>query len=130
MFEIAPHGKTVIATLPYEERRAIAQVSKEEARQAVKRLKALIVRHAEPGDDEADPRKSIDVARQGDAILLTSTYIPRVAEDGKTCSIYLSLASADVLANQISAACISPEVRKRTRSAPGAQVRVRKRVKA
>ena len=127
MFDIAPHGKTVVATLPYADGKSVLTLTKPEARQVVTRLRELVKRHGKPEDEPAKPL--FDLKADGDGIVLTYLYAARVLDGGTTCHVYIPLTTADNIANAIQAACLPPAVRKRTRSAPGAQVRVRKRIR-
>lgn len=133
MFSIAPHGKTIVAALPYT-----AQIGGHIGLQAkdlrghLSVLRALLKRFG-PADGESEHPFVIEAAEDG-ATHLFYRFPPNVLDGGKECRIYLSLPEAANLATELTVIEVKTRTRTRVRpqagSAPGAQVRKRTRGRA
>lgn len=128
MFHIAPHGKTIIAQLPYQKGKgATATVPLAKIGERVAELERLVARF-EPGAEPADQNPFL-VTREDGAVVLSCPYPPHLTEmpdESIKTQTFLTMPEALHLARALRAAEVQARTRTRSR-APGAQTRTRKR---
>ena len=129
MFQIAPHGKTVIVQLPYQKGKgAVTTLPLAKIGERVAELERLVGRF-DPGAETADSNP-FRVTREDGGVVLSCPYPPHLIElpdESIKTQTFLTMPEALHLARALRAAEVQARTRTRSR-APGAQTRTRKRI--